>query len=494
LFLVSAFGSGSYAVFTINNTTLELTPYPFDIRSYITYVLPYGYIKLNPSTCQSNEAFTEHTVMIETHHATLYDSNTTTNKWPGYGKPITVGSTSPLLLFKGVDGDYINNVYTQDTSWSTYTNATLLSVPRHPKVVDPDIGLIEQLKFVSDGVDQQHSQYLTGDGDNHIVEQLGSFSVLGKESFIGSIDPIWAITVDDRTTMVPFNDECSYGEIMHGWYWDGQKSSSAYKFGSVTLEEKWKDYIWFNYTEDGRRCIVCSEAFKYSLIKILFGSGIFKHLYIYDYDNINIDETFVCFYGVRTLNKSGYYTYADKYVVWLSYGEPLFGYEHRSGNHILFKMAWRCNNGIVHIEDIKYNISDNLGNYEGTPLTLSYALMHGDIWVYTSDALCNPNQTTTHITGTYGHRLVRFATKVTEKFMVYTYVVQEYTGPVDGTNHLYDTDDTYFTFVKRIIGVIKVETGGKIEYEITNEFLSDLYQYKFNKENSAAIGIHKLVL
>ena len=117
------------------------------------------------------------------------------------------------------------------------------------------------------------------------------------------------------------------------------------------------------------------------------------------------------------------------------------------------------------------------------------------VYTFTRNALeCN---SITNVAGTggtvidfRGQRVVKMSCKVTKKYLLYTYVLQDYTGP-SNEEHFDDFGDTNFTFNKRILGIINRNTGEEYEYTVNDELLGDMYKDTFDKTKAAAIGLHK---
>jgi hypothetical protein len=89
-----------------------------------------------------------------------------------------------------------------------------------------------------------------------------------------------------------------------------------------------------------------------------------------------------------------------------------------------------------------------------------------------------------------GVRWVNCTTKATDDYLFYSYVLQDYTGPVN-ENHIDDLDDTNFTFNKRVLGIIDIETGTRTEHTINAAAKGDIYT-DFDESLSAAVGLHIL--
>jgi hypothetical protein len=89
----------------------------------------------------------------------------------------------------------------------------------------------------------------------------------------------------------------------------------------------------------------------------------------------------------------------------------------------------------------------------------------------------------------HGQRIIETSCFATSDYLCYTYVLQEVTTPQDIAYWYQPNESAYFSFVKRVVGVIYIKTGTKYEYEVTDEWLSDLYSSLFNKQEPTAIGI-----
>lgn len=194
-----------------------------------------------------------------------------------------------------------------------------------------------------------------------------------------------------------------------------------------------------------------------------------------DYDNIEIDETFVCFYYLN-----GSFTDYD-YVVAFGFrnmSSKVVSGDRFNGTAREFFIAYRRNGGSL----VKIKITQlTQGDTEVYGGTLTASGPCGEFDGFTPD--------NSSVTDFRGQKIVRVSCKVTEEYMLYTYILLDYTGP-PGETHFSDEDDTNFTFNKRILGIIDIETGKRTEHEVDDDLLGDLYKDTFDEEKASAVGLH----
>lgn len=91
----------------------------------------------------------------------------------------------------------------------------------------------------------------------------------------------------------------------------------------------------------------------------------------------------------------------------------------------------------------------------------------------------------------FGSRVSKVSTRVTDKYILYTYIISDYSGP-DDEDHINDEDDTYWSYNKRILGIVDIKSGLRTEHEVDDSLLGDLYKDTFDKTASSALGLHMI--
>lgn len=194
-----------------------------------------------------------------------------------------------------------------------------------------------------------------------------------------------------------------------------------------------------------------------------------------DYDNMDGEETCIFFYYVFSGDGSSssewdilVYKYSPPIGPWYYVSGYLGSWSETwtGGSKMECKMMYRINGGSFETEKIS-TIRD--GNFK--------RIVNGD--------------TIFDITGFQGERIFRPTCKVTDEYLIYSYIIQTYTGNL-AESHWNGYIETDWDFKKRILGVINIKTGKRTEHEVNDELLGDLYKDTFNKTEAAAIGLHKL--
>jgi len=90
--------------------------------------------------------------------------------------------------------------------------------------------------------------------------------------------------------------------------------------------------------------------------------------------------------------------------------------------------------------------------------------------------------------GYSGQRVVNVSCKVMDKYMVYSYILQDYNGPTN-ENHINDENDTYWDFNSRVLGVISLETGERYVYTVDSGFKDIL---EFDETQRHEVGVHQV--
>lgn len=192
-----------------------------------------------------------------------------------------------------------------------------------------------------------------------------------------------------------------------------------------------------------------------------------------DYDNImdenlNPDRTFIIFYATSGSQASGTsYELGHSLLMGPCPASTIDFY----GQRTKYILAYRIKGaGLNKIEICSLGI--------GTTYTQTRSfILSGD----TCDCVSDECQITadTSVTETSGQRINDVSSKVSDNYLVYSYILEDYTGP----------DTPLWTFNKRILGIIDVKTGTRTEYEV-NDTLLGQYKDKFDEKLASAIGFH----
>ena len=239
------------------------------------------------------------------------------------------------------------------------------------------------------------------------------------------------------------------------------------KFGDVVLDivdgRYWTDD--FTYSTIGAPGI-CSESTEEMDIQGRVERYMpSKNFQLMDYDNLNGDETFICFYASQ----------ADSarfliYVVDVRNVAYYHIFTKNTGTVREFRMAYRTNAGVL-------------------VNTLIATLVDGINETRSNSSPCAYYDTTT-ISGFSGIRISDVSCQVTPKYILYSYVKQTYSGPL-AEAHFNDDDNVLWDFNSRTLGIIDIETGKKNEYIVDDDLLGKKYKDTFDKTKAAAIGLHK---
>jgi len=477
-------GQTEYAVWRITHKDASLTSARFDISKYTTYFNIYA--NRSPSVVKSYKN-KEHVYTIENIRVDIkYFYPTTGNTFPHYGRRVR----SYLLpsgdkdVVIGVRNCFIGGNFDYDVSYIDYSPTDISNYilsGRHSSYIDEDEGLVTdlslwkinatsgQIKYKSIGV-QKDGAVISYAKSNDI------YAVLSKDKFIG-VDLNSYVSVDDKRYK---DNQCPEicGDSPSLYYQDsGDKYD--YLFGSVTLEH-WLGYYAKIRTANFHK-ITCPYAGSICLagdtclrqkISLIYDLGQVKML---DYDNINIDESFVAIYGffqtgVAYRDHMG--NYCGGAAFWDAAFKPIYWHDAETTD---YKLVYRTNNGSL----------------KTITICTSFGGTKYDATIYCGSGGCARWSQFSLGTIYEGERLSGVSCQATEKYLFYTYTIWTYTGP-DNESHFDDEDNDEFTFSKRIIGIIDIKTNERTEHIIDDTLLGDLYKDTFDKEKISAIGLHIL--
>lgn len=466
IFLIRS--DGEYAVFMIGKDD-ALTTCVFEIPTYTTYFAIFE--NRNPSVVKSDEGYQNHVYTVENvsvdnkYFQPGYDYG-----YPQYGRRIQSYNLLPddKLVAIGVRNCFINDVFDYNTSYLNYPlgqTSQYICSGRHSSYVVQDEGLIENLRVWRDVSNEGQIKYVvSGEEKNGAIipflYQHDIYAVISPTLIVGIPDDE-QIYVPDTFTQNP----CGDGTYDYTYVY-GYQRPAGWCFGNVQLEEAWKNYAYAH--NDCWSVSECQWPGVFLWRRSMYSVNGTRTIRWYDYDNIDGDNTFICFYGIH---ESGYESTCGQ--VKQTYWGPLWESGRACTGKILkYRMAYRINGG----ETIKSEITDIVAG----------------IWTTWGSGSCESQPAKTgQGNGTDGQRVSSISCKISDDYILYTYILKDFTGSgTDGLNHIDDMDDTNYTFNKRVLGTINIKTGIHIQNELTDVFLGK-YKDTFDKTQAAAIGFHK---
>lgn len=468
--------NGGYAVWKITRDltgTVTLTPYLFNILGYVDFFTPYT--KRTMSVTQSMPAYNAHTCMIETDLAT-YIYNSIINYGAICYVDLPATSSYKHVLF-GLRNSYEPPAFDPNATLEFNTNTAYMAYPR---------------AYGSDAYvcSSRHNWMMYGGElikDLEVWQNITAIRVqyMTVGGLVQTAKPTWPSVSNRFYTLAILNPDKYVGRgatvgignyefFTHYFLVTGQELL----FGDVVID--YTGNVSINYFSNLSDPCNWNGGSGWSAGGVWHVEG-WGHntggiIHLINYDNLdNDDETFIC---MHVSSYTGGYGSKD-----------VFGYPDQS----LVLHAAEYNGWAVSGDIQQYQLCYRING--GSLITKNMGLLYWGYkktWTSTGD-MCTgigwsiSSSTTT--TGFYGQRIIKTSCKITDSYILYTYVVQDYTGPV-GTAHWFDEDDTNFTFNKRVLGVIDIATGTENEYEVNDAFLSDMYSSIFDEELASAIGFH----
>ncbi len=503
-----------YAVWKIEDEGVTLTPSDFSINKFCLQTTV-GEIAFHPSTLKSNSNENEHGYLIEDL------SGLTISNWPTRRYGYYDNSAQYFNLF-GLIRNYVPSGWTIGSkeifSGVAYLGSDEWASSRNNWQVVEDGVVYKNLK-AKKNVPSDTVEILYTDEEGEKVGYSepwheGVMAVLNKEQFVG-IDYDNPYTVPGFDIVYyPYNT-CFYGDsstygLINGVASELSGTISDFKFGSVVIEPNVSSGLGFvTFREQSvtgaisRRCCNDDPTDEYLTghnFAWAIDTSLSSALRIMDYDNRdNKDETFIMFYSRRytgrLVNNITAFTGASQVLLGDNgclKGTPFL---RREGKNLLFMLAYRLKGGALKKEFIT-SISSGQDPW-GTHFEY-----------YTTSADCSsPNTgTTSNLQNdsipagpivTSGKRIKRVSCKATKQYLLYSYILQEYSGPTATTvpaqseYHGVDDNDADWTFIKRVLGVIDIETGKRTEYTVNDTLLGNLYKDTFDEEKASAVGLHR---
>jgi hypothetical protein len=523
IFLITS--GDSYVVWRVSKGGATIIPYEFNISAYAfnTKFLPgfIGYEGLyqGSSTIKSNRRLREHYYTIETMRTDLsYFYPGASNCYPQYGRIVRStglpGGNKDVLV--GLRNSFVRGVFDRFTF---YFGAPIgdggiggyVCSSRNRSYVDEDEGLIKDLELKKTATFTGRIEYESIDENGGWVDRLGSLVTFVEEYDVYAVlSPTKVMgEVKEPGTWLDLTYGCGWSDyktctlksagmwgspncIIGGqpaWFVnylgsDGGSNRYLFKTGDVVIEDKLGIIVHQKGWRTGSKCqdggsecdfvppghsaaqLVCWSAMRESWIQ---NDGYVRPL---DYDSVGADS-FVFLYIV--------YLDIDSYLLYENWGgarpdclsAPVgdYGYgtlpacasfpaglSYDSANLYEYRLAYKIGAGesLVKVDICSYITGDS-----GGPMT------------------------------SVGKRTSKVSCRATDKYILYTYIISSYSGPVD-EDHVNDEDDTEWTFESRILGIVDIRTGLRTEHEVDDNLLGDLYKDTFDKTAASAVGVHGL--
>lgn len=460
----------------------------FDLSKYTKETELSSYYFRYNSVLQSNPNINEHRYTV----CNVYNSgkiNTITyNQWANR-------ETSWIYGFKedyekigyNINASYIFN---SDNSYIGYYNSfnTPLVYPificssRHPSIIFNG-GVIKNLELWC--IDATHAQIKYTDSSGNKTGSLLDFSASSYQTYkyFAILSP--NLYIGHSGSTAPYNNT-TYVEVTPGIYCDTCWIEEPL-IASQTIHSGGYSYSFGNYLIDSMGTS-SSINNSYSII-VQYGTNVLLRYTIHDsiikssfkvlnYDNLNIDETFILFYEEMINHTWGTATNEvcnDRYIS----GDG--GESTTKKTYLVYKTKNMLN-------PIQIEISSGVYGYT----IISHNVFPGGDNPYYCDppieyVVDSLSQTSS------GTRIKDPTCKINEDYIIYTYIIEDYAG-VSGELHWndYKNPDPNWIFSKRIIGIIDIKTSVITEQDITDEFLGDWGNYYFDQKYPAAIGLHNL--
>lgn len=461
--------STEYAVWRVKDAGATLIPNGFNLGAYTT--LFYIHDNKNPSVVKSNDGYshgyyTVENIRVDTSYFYPFAANKLSQ--PQYGRLILSrnlpGGEEYVAI--GVRNCWIEDSFDNDISYLSETvgnDSDYICSGRNSAYIDEAEGQIKNLhlwKINNTSGQIKYEKKRNGswsDEDGVVVgyqadKQRDIYAVLSPDKYVGVDNDSYEETTDSDC---PYPTGCdNYFDYVNGY---------RYRFGDVVFDEM----LGVHNHSETKKVASCTYT---ANINWGYTSG---KITILDYDNVDVDETFICIY---TYYSPGEYSYGGMLS---GTGAPLYGdligYD---GQIRRYKLKYRLNSGSV----ITIDICDFVYGSVLVSTGRAYQANPCNCWIVTAPY--------TYETRTYGTRVSSISCQVTDKYLLYSYTLWDYLGPAN-ENHLNDQDDDSYTFNKRILGIIDRETGLRTEHEVDDDLLGNLYTDSFDKEKASAVGLHR---
>lgn len=472
-----------YAIWKIEDEGATLIPNGFNIGNRSTFYTVSSPDHIFPSVCKSNKDNNLHYVMIQTNPLLPgIDSSQAENRYGLNCQYYFLGGSWKFVVV-GLRAGY------EPSEWSPTgpevlntlaykSDANYICSSRHPYIVDSNGDVLKNLEFWETGSGVGRIEYDTeeghqiGDSFNYSAQD-DIYAVISKDK-LAYVDPV-DNPLDDNFTDGP--DQVSYtvgccGDT-HFFQLMTQFENLTYsgaakyfKFGDVVIDMvggTLSHQIIVGTIVGHSSCIPPVDKVPRDHSILIQRTA--PTLEVMDYDNVEGDKTFILFYEIYAATRT--------HFEWIDVKRPGAGMEYyrkEVGPGRGYRMVYRINNGEVVNE-------------------LICTLVNGTVTTRVPFSECTVTGPDVSVTAFQGQRIRNVTCQATEKYLLYSYTLQTYNGPV-GEQHFKDKDDVLWDFNKCILGIIDIETGTRTEHEVDDSLLGDLYKDTFDEEKASAVGLH----
>ncbi len=491
----------TYAVWKITGGGATLIAVDMSLENYVqAFVILSGSDNFGTSTVKSNSRSSLHKYHIEDILGTSLTPTTI------YGES-RYGTKSGKAAFDFIiwglrnsyngDGVFNTNIdyLSHNADWYSISYPFYLGSARNNWYMEDDAEYTDMELWATDA---NNGEIRVNGGD--VTRNVTLDGLTEKDSYFGLINKSKYIGVSEATSPA-FNDDitipvtvgmCPSGTIVEDWVERTISYSEArkYMFGDVVLESGIdayvEDYDAGSFWSPSKRrcdavdCPVSSYQQRTGRSIWIWASG--KRVNPYDYDHLNNDdETFIILYhreGTLTYNRNDYE------VLWWTTGTTIAHYVGsygRSGNTREFVLGYRLGGEdlvrvpIAQLSILTYHETDTVEIVEASGISCPN---------YHTTQFGN----TAHALGCEGQKLFDMSCRATDKYLTYSYILSDFTGDTGNTD-LDINESASFTFNKRVIGVINVDTGVRTEFDVDADLKGDIYS-SFDESIAYAIGQH----
>jgi hypothetical protein len=458
VFLVYRDGEvNNYSVWRISDNSI--TASPIDLEDRLNYFVPSTY--RNPSEVKSDTKYKNHTYAIENNGL---DPECYATSNIQYGKLLGPGFGCPAeTVLLGMPNSYIDGVFDEGLEYQGYGT---LCESRNSSYINSERFIIKDLAVWPIDATSADIRYRKRIGS-------GWPPVIGPVITFGSSSDVFAAISEDKVILKDASSAGSYDNghspvyaasthccNLEEWPWNtgdtymttdslvdtGIFSGHLY-FGSVDIGMLLDSHVYWHIwsvqstvvSGPGPGTVPC---YNYQYVHNYSFNGTYR---ILDYDNLNADETFIIFINRHSSSSA-------------KTSGSVFAKVSKSGTFDDYYFVYRVN-GVVSTVEIAETVDGSYGSCSGgsacSPCSESFT--HGII---------------------YGQRPVNISCKVCDRYIAYSYVLEDYI-------------DSSWVYNSRIVGIIDVNTGTINVYEVDDSNLGQ-YADTFDEEEISAIGIHKI--
>ncbi len=467
----------AYAVWKISKHGERLSPIAFDLGKYATFITiaPLERPSVVKSGFDLNDKHQKHVYTIED----LFMSPSV--PYLQYGK--FSGYQNELLV--GLRNCFIDGVFDGDFGYAGYDPFSYICSGRNSSYIDNNGDLIKDLELWKiDTTSGQIKYKVKNQEDGSWSERLGSiisysnsdgiYAVIAKDKVVGAIGETVSedYQIDTPFTVVgcPYprcDSEPRTYVLNHNS--SVERGGKYFYFGSIQIDFTGLEKIHNQTLIIVDTCLCygwedCGVYNKYMADSVTSNWTPISFTPL-DYDNINEDETFILFYA-----KTGWWYYK------VENGGNLWSGWSRANTYnpsVKYYMAYRIKNGSLAKEEICW-----YGDFEKHTWQGGFKQTYDG--PYVSSCIGGWWSEGAIVTETKeGQRILYPSTNITDKYILYSYILEDY----------FISPGVPWTFNKRILGIIDIETGTRTEHEV-NDTLLGQYKDTFDKALPSAIGFH----